>query len=79
MQGKEDLEPAFVDDESFHLAPFESRERLLFYPARKALPNCTLKSADCVGVSIPEPTAVSSPTRGEIIMPNFFNMVFQLM
>jgi hypothetical protein len=38
MQGKEDWEPAFVDDESFHLAPFESRERLLFYPARKALP-----------------------------------------
>ena len=38
MQGKEDWEPAFVDDESFHLTPFESRERLLFYPARKAFP-----------------------------------------
>jgi hypothetical protein len=36
MQGKEDLVPAFVDDEPFHLAPFEGRERLLFYPARKA-------------------------------------------
>jgi hypothetical protein len=38
MQRKEGLVPAFVDDESFHLAPFESRERLLFYPARKAFP-----------------------------------------